>query len=61
LGSKEGRTEKRYQMTFNARANNLLNRANLSGVDGVLNSPFFGRPNSALPARHVELGVRFEF
>jgi hypothetical protein len=55
------RNERRYQMTFNARANNLLNRANLSGVDGALNSPFFGRPNSALPARRVELGVRFEF
>ena len=61
LGSKGGRNEKRYQVTFNARANNLLNRANLSGVDGVLNSPFFGRPNSALPARRVEFGARFDF
>src|SRR5262245_17465389 len=61
FGGNGRRNEKRYQMTFNARANNLLNHANLSGVDGVLNSPFFGRPNSALPARRIELGVRFEF
>jgi len=61
FGGRSQRNERRYQMTFNARANNLLNRANLTGVDGVLNSPFFGRPNSALPARRVELGVRFDF
>src|SRR5262245_11623502 len=61
FGSKGNRNEKRYQMTFNARANNLLNRANLSGVEGVLNSPFFDRPNSALPARRVEIVVRFDF
>jgi len=61
FGGRRGRNEKPYQMTLNARANNLLNHANLSGVDGVLNSPFFGRPNSALPARRVELGMRFEF
>jgi hypothetical protein len=61
FGSKAGRNEKRYQMTFNARANNLLNHANLFGVDGALNSPFFGRPNSARPARRVELGARFNF
>ena len=48
-------------MTFNARAGNLLNRANLSCTDGVLNSPFFGRPNTAQPARRIELGVRFDF
>src|SRR5262249_5817726 len=61
FGGRFQRNERRYQMTFNARANNLLNRANLTGVDGVLNSPFFGRANSALPARRVELGVRFDF
>jgi hypothetical protein len=61
FGGQGRRNEKRYQMTFNARANNLLNRANLTGVDGVLNSPFFGRANSALPSRRIELGVRFGF
>ncbi|HKQ74940.1 MAG TPA: TonB-dependent receptor [Blastocatellia bacterium] len=61
FGGRSRPNERRFQMTFNARANNLLNRANLSGVDGALNSPFFGRSNSALPARRVELGVRLEF
>jgi hypothetical protein len=61
FGSKAKPNEQRYQVTFNARASNLLNRANLSGVSGVLASPFFGRANYAAPARRIELGVRFTF
>jgi hypothetical protein len=53
--------DRRYQMTFNARANNLFNRANLSGIDGVLNSPFFGIARIAALARRVEIGVQFNF
>ncbi len=50
-----------YQLTVNLRANNLLNRANLYAVDGVLNSPFFGRPNQAQSARRIEIGARLNF
>lgn len=59
-GRAKGR-EPGYQLTINLRANNALNRANLYGVDGVLNSPFFGRPNQSQPARRIEIGTRISF
>jgi outer membrane receptor protein involved in Fe transport len=41
---------------------NLFNRANLTMVDGEVNSPTFGQPLTiAGPARIVELGVRWGF
>ena len=61
FGRKTGQRDRKYQLTVNIRANNLLNRANLSDVDGVLTSPLFGRANSAGPARRVEVGLRFNF
>ena len=61
FGGKVKATEQPYQVTINVRASNLLNRANLSGINGVLASPFFGRANNAAPARRIELGVRFTF
>jgi hypothetical protein len=61
FGGKNRGGDRRYQMTFNARANNVFNRANLSGIDGVLNSPFFRIARIAGPARRVEIGVRFNF
>jgi len=61
FGPTAKRNEKRYQMTLNLRANNLLNHANLRDVDGSLNSPFFGRANTAAPARRIEMGMRFTF
>ncbi|HEY7546178.1 MAG TPA: hypothetical protein VID27_14900, partial [Blastocatellia bacterium] len=60
LGGK-GKNDRSHQLTLNLRASNLLNRANLSGVDGVLNSPFFGRANIAAPARRIEIGARLTF
>lgn len=50
-----------FSLTANVRAGNVLNRTNLSGLSGVLNSPFFGRAFAANPARRVELGLRFYF
>jgi hypothetical protein len=38
-----------------------LNTVNFTNYSGVLTSPFFGRANSALPARRVELQLRFTF
>jgi hypothetical protein len=54
-------SESRYKLAVNARANNLLNRANLLGLNGVLASPFFGRANASAPARRIEVGLRFSF
>ena len=49
------------RLTANIRTRNLLNRTNLNGFNGVLNSPFFGRAFSARPARRIEFGLRFNF
>ena len=57
--TKEG--EGRYKLTFNIRAANALNRANLLGTSGILSSPLFGRATTANPARRVEFGLRFNF
>jgi hypothetical protein len=47
-------------LTFNARAANLLNHTNTTGVNSVL-SPTLGQPISAEAARRIELGARFTF
>ena len=60
-GGTEDRDARLYRLTLNARASNLLNRTNLTGLNGVLISPFFGRANSSSPARRVEFGLRFSF
>ncbi|MEW6212267.1 MAG: carboxypeptidase-like regulatory domain-containing protein [Acidobacteriota bacterium] len=59
--SGKGKNDRSHQLTLNLRANNLLNRANLGGIDGALNSPFFGRANNAAPARRIEVGARLTF
>mgnify|MGYP000495341769 CR=1 FL=1 len=56
-----GAGEYRYSFTLVVRATNLLNTVNFTNYSGVLTSPFFGRANSALPARRVELQLRFTF
>lgn len=48
-------------LTFNVRVNNLFNRTNPLDVNGVLTSPFFGRPNTAGAPRRIEFGLRFNF
>ena len=50
-----------HRLTTNIRIRNLLNRTNLNGFNGVLNSPFFGRAFSARPARRIEFGLRLSF
>jgi hypothetical protein len=60
FGAKSAK-DARYRLTINVRAGNLLNRVNLSALNGVLTSPFFDRANSAGPARKIEVGVRFTF
>jgi hypothetical protein len=40
---------------------NALNRTNVAGMVGVLSSPFFGRANSAAPARIVQFSMRYRF
>ncbi len=52
---------RRYGLTFGADVFNLLNRTNFGEFNGVLSSPFFGRPNRANDARRLNLGVSLSF
>jgi len=46
---------------FYVQASNVLNRTNFVNYSGNLQSPFFGLPTSAAPARRIELGMQFRF
>jgi hypothetical protein len=52
---------RRYNLMISANIENLFNHTNFAGFNGVLPSPLFGKPNRALSARRVELGLRFSF
>lgn len=55
------RSNQRFRVDFYAQGFNLLNRTNFLNYSGNLQSPFFGRPASAGPARRVEVGMQFAF
>lgn len=61
LGKPNDKGDNPYKLTVNIRAANALNRANLTGTNGVVSSPLFGRPTTANPSRRVEIGLRFSF
>jgi hypothetical protein len=61
IGSIGGPGNKRYRMEFFAQATNLFNHTNLIAFSGVQTSPFFGQATAALPARRIEMGMRFSF
>ena len=56
-----GADDKRWRIELYAAATNLANHTNLVGYSGVMTSPFFGQPTSALAPRKIELGMRFGF
>jgi hypothetical protein len=41
--------------------NNILNHTNLGNFNGVLTSPLFGKSNTTLQARRVNVSLRFNF
>jgi hypothetical protein len=51
----------RYRVDFYVQGYNILNRTNYLTYSGNLQSPFFGLPSAAGPARRVELGMQFVF
>lgn len=61
VGKSAASPDSQYKLTLHARANNIFNRTNLLGLNGVVTSPFFGRANTATPARRIEVGLRFSF
>jgi hypothetical protein len=40
---------------------NLTNRVNLAGYSGVLTSPLYGKPTTAIKPRRVNVGVGLGF
>jgi hypothetical protein len=48
-------------ITFRLLSSNVLNHLNVTGVGGVLGSPFFGVANTANNGRRVEFAVRYSF
>jgi hypothetical protein len=54
-------SNQRFRVEFYVQAYNILNRTNYMNFSGNLQSPFFGRPSSAGPARRVEVGMQFAF
>jgi hypothetical protein len=53
--------DKSPSITVSADAFNVLNRVNYQNYIGALTSPFFGRAVATLPARRMQLGLRFQF
>ncbi len=53
--------EKGPTVTLGLDAFNVLNHVNYMSYVGVLSSPFFGKPISALPPRRLQLSFRFRF
>jgi Carboxypeptidase regulatory-like domain len=56
-----GAESKRWRFELFVAGTNLLNHTNPLGYSGVMTSPFFGQPTSAMAARRMEVGTRFYF
>jgi hypothetical protein len=54
-------SNQRFRVDFYVQGYNLLNRTNYLNYSGNQQSPFFGLPSSAGPARRVEVGMQFAF
>ena len=54
-------SNQRFRVDFYVQGYNLLNRTNYLNFSGNQQSPFFGLPSSAGPARRVEVGMQFGF
>ncbi len=53
--------DKSPSVTISADAFNVLNRVNYQNYIGSLTSPFFGHAAGTLPARRMQVGLRFQF
>ena len=56
-----GGANDRVAIEIYAQAFNVLNHTNLTSYNGVVSSPLFGQPGSALPPRRIEIGTRVIF
>ncbi len=53
--------EQRFTLEWYVQAYNVFNHVNFTSFDGVLTSPFFGRPLAAEPGRRMETGFWLRF
>ena len=51
----------RFRISINVSVQNLTNRVNLAGYSGVLTSPLYGQPTTAINPRRVNVGVSLGF
>ena len=51
----------RYRLGLSVRVTNLLNRTQYGNFSGVMTSPFFGQPQSAIGVRKIFLSTSFGF
>jgi hypothetical protein len=49
------------KMEISFDAFNLFNHTNLTSIIGEISSPRFGQATSALPARTIQMSIRFNF
>lgn len=56
-----GAENKRVRIELFVSAQNLFNNVVYAGYSGVMTSPFFGQPTSAMPGRRVDVGMRVGF
>jgi hypothetical protein len=61
LRLKPSAKDKSPLVTVSVDAFNLLNHVNYQNYLGSLSSPFFGQATGSLPARRLQLGLRFQF
>ena len=54
-------TQGRFRISFNVFVQNLTNRVNLTGYSGVLTSPLYGKPSTAINPRRVNVGLGLGF
>ncbi|MBI4262813.1 MAG: hypothetical protein HY657_00410 [Acidobacteria bacterium] len=55
------RSNERFGLVLYAHGYDILNRVSYLNFSGNVQSPFFGQPTSAAPARRLEVGVQFAF
>ena len=60
-GFSGGAENKRWRFELFLAGTNLFNQTNPLAYSGVMTSPFFGQPTSAMAARRMEVGTRFYF
>ncbi|MBI3939647.1 MAG: TonB-dependent receptor [Acidobacteria bacterium] len=60
-GNPDKPNERKYRLTFSASVQNLLNHTNLASFNEVVTSPAFGKANSALGPRQIELSLTLGF